>query len=101
MNIYLLALLLFVAGFMENAINGWHTQAVAHRKTLQSFLSGFVYVTVWMVALKSIVENLDVGWLVLPYALGSGVGSGLLVVFSKYRKQLNATTSRSTFRSIV
>ena len=101
MNLSFLAVLLFIAGFLENGINGWHTQAVSHQKTGQSFLSGFIYVMVWMIALKSIVENLEVGWLVLPYAMGSGVGSGLLVVFSKRKKRTHETTASAPLGSSV
>lgn len=76
--------LLLGAGFMENFINGWHTRAVAHGQVINSFLSGTVYVLVWYIALRTLVENLSTLWVALAYALGSGLGSLCLVLLSRY-----------------
>lgn len=95
MNIFIIALMLFVAGSLENGINSWLMRASAHGKTLQAFISGTLYVLVWMVALKSIVENINTVWLVLPYAFGSGCGSAILVWWSKTHQEKNETTSKN------
>jgi hypothetical protein len=83
-NMLGVSVILFVAGFMENGINGWHTRAVAHGRTMQSLLSGFIYVMVWYTALRFIVEYLDTLWIAVFYALGSGVGSMCLVLWAKH-----------------
>jgi len=82
--ILVVLLLLFGAGFMENFINGWHTRAVAHGQIVNSFLSGTVYVLVWYIALRTLVENLSTLWVALSYAVGSGLGSLCLVLLSRY-----------------
>ena len=85
--ILIVLLLLFGAGFMENFVNGWHTRAVAHSQIGNSFLSGTVYVLVWYIALRTLVENLSTLWVALAYALGSGLGSLSLVLLSRYNHQ--------------
>lgn len=97
MSNIVVAVLLFLAGALENAINAWLIRASSHGKTLQSFISGTLYVLVWMVALKSIVENINNStWLVVCYAVGSGVGSSLLVYISNKRKRQNAKPTSKT-----
>ncbi len=83
-SIWVVLGLLLGAGFMENFINGWHTRAVAHCQIVNSFLSGTVYVLVWYIALRVLVENLSTLWVALAYALGSGLGSLCLVLLSRY-----------------
>jgi len=90
--------LLFGAGFMENFINGWHTRAVAHGQISNSFLSGTVYVLVWYIALRTLVENLSTLWVALAYALGSGLGSLCLVLLSRYTHKRRLAKRGETFR---
>lgn len=84
MKVVGVVILLFTAGFLENFINGWHTRAVSHGRTLQSMLSGCVYVMTWYTALRVIIEYLSTPWVALAYALGSGCGSMCIVLLEKH-----------------
>lgn len=83
--------ILFVAGFAENVINGWYIQATAHGRTIQTFLSGTIYVliwaTAWFAAVQRILENPGSFWIIVSYSVGSGLGSMCLVMWSKYRQR--------------
>jgi uncharacterized protein YebE (UPF0316 family) len=81
------ASLLFVAGLAENFINGWHTRSLAHGRGLMAFLAGTIYVLVWYVVLRSLVENLNNIWVALFYAVGSGMGSWISVHLSKDKRK--------------
>lgn len=85
--------LLFGAGFIENFVNGWHTKAVAHGHTVNTLLSGTIYVLVWYTALRVLVENLTTVWVALAYALGSGIGS--LGVVLLYKVQHRRSTRKT------
>jgi len=75
----MLCVILFFVGMIEDFISAWHTKTIAKGQALISGINGFIYVAIVYLVLRIVFENLQNFWVIIAYALGSGVGSMILV----------------------
>ena len=74
-----IVIFLFIAGLVEDFIEAWCTKMVTTGKVWLTFTSNTIYVIIIYVVFRTIFENLERFWIIVVYAIGSGVGSALLV----------------------
>ncbi|KKL81568.1 hypothetical protein LCGC14_1993430 [marine sediment metagenome] len=93
-NTLLLVGLLFVAGVVEDALDTWVTFTVVKRQVVATCLITFFGIILEFTVFLSFISNLDKWPVIISYAAGATVGTGVIVELQKRVKRKKKATDK-------